>query len=658
MKRMLSKIANRVPRLNAPRTFMGAAAVILAVGLSVVAQGATGGITKSLHLTAGKAETVSLPKAAADVLVANPAIADVGSLRSDRLYVVGKALGDTNVLAFDEDGNQLADISVHVAVDEDSLRASLRQFFPKEAVEVHTVNDNIVLQGMVSTPGVANQVRDLAGRFIKTSGQTLVDLMTVRGEQQVMLKVKVVEAQRDLLREIGIDTTIGGINVGKATGSFGSNGVGLTAVSQFGTGTIALANGGNLGPISADISGLERDGLINLLAEPTLTAISGETAGFLAGGEFPVPSGRDSSGNVSIEFKQFGVSLNFIPTVLGTDRISMQLTSEVSEKSDQDSVTLATGGGSTIIPGLTVRRAQTTVQMGSGGTLMIAGLLKSRTVDAVNGFPGLKDLPILGELFKSKSFQRGESELVFLVTPYVVEPYAMPQADRVTADDNSPPRAILPIAQQTPPHVPPAKGSAATLNPATDDGSRFNDVTRPVAPPVQQQHYQPQGEERTAGTKKVDATPAKSLQRGPAYAGNGLANNGGLSAAEQLTMVSAPVADVAAAPLPSPVRSVGMQPIIRGQGAVTPAATAKMQPIMTKPVTLAARPAAVQPSATPPLRAVGMQPIISGSTTTAAAPVSNDAQPLAATASGNGKKVYGNRLPPLGENASYGYIVD
>jgi len=652
MKRMLSKFAVlrhtgvSLPRLNAPRTFMGVAAVIFAVGLSVVAQGATGGISKSLHLTAGKAETVTLPKAAADVLVANPAIADVGSLRSDRLYVVGKALGDTNVLAFDEDGNQLADISVHVAVDEDNLRSSLRQFFPKENIEVHTVNDNIVLQGSVSTPGVANQVRDLAGRFIKTSGQTLVDLMTVRGEQQVMLKVKVVEAQRDLLRELGIDTTISGINVGHVGSAFhGTSGAGLTAISPFGTGTIALANGGDLGPISADVSGLERDGLINLLAEPTLTAISGEAAGFLAGGEFPVPSGRDSSGNVSIEFKQFGVSLNFIPTVLGDDRISMQLTSEVSEKSDQDSVTLATGGGSTIIPGLTVRRAQTTVQMGSGGTLMIAGLLKSRTVDAVNGFPGLKDLPILGELFKSKSFQRGESELVFLVTPYVVEPYAMPQADRVTADDNSPPRAILPIAQQTPPHVPPARGSAATLNPPNDSGDRFDQVTRPVNPPAPQpQHYQQQGEERTAGMKKADATPARVAPKGPA-----LANNGGLSAAEQLTMVStgvaaAPVGDVTSAPLSSPTRSVGMQPIIRGQ-----ASTAKMQPIVQRPA--AAKPVAVASTPSAPRRAVGMQPIISTGPAGKAPLATNSAAPA-------GTKVYGNRVPPLGEGASYGYIVD
>src|SRR5690606_34839579 len=174
---------------------------------------------------------------------------------------------------------------------------------------------------------------------------------------------------------------------------------------------------------------LERDGLVNTLAEPNLTAISGETAGFLAGGEFPVPTGRDQDGNVTIEFKEFGVALNFTPTVLSKDRISLQLATEVSARSDEDGLTLI----NTRIPGLTVRRADTTVQIGSGGTLMIAGLIKSDTLDNFNGLPGVKDVPVIGELFKSKSFSRGESELIIMVTPYIVKPYAEASAIQAPA---------------------------------------------------------------------------------------------------------------------------------------------------------------------------------------------------------------------------------
>ena len=408
-----------------------------------------GSYSKTVQLIAGKADTVELNGAVADVLVANPAIADVGTLRANRLYIVGKAMGDTNVLAYDDKGNQLANIIIQVRMDDRSLQDSLREFFPTEKVVVRTVKNNIVLSGEVSSPAVANQVRDLASRFlIGDSKQTLVDLMKVDGEQQVMLKVKVVEASRAVLRELGIQTnyrTLGQVNTQETSnvpnaggspkpigtcstvgGTLFTNDVGMAA-SPFGSAALTV------GALTSTINALEQNGIVNTLAEPNLTAISGETAGFLAGGEFPLPTSRDTSGNVTIEFKQFGVSLNFTPTVLNKDRIALHLSAEVSA---QDASAGFSQGG-LIIPGLSVRRAETTVELGSGSTLMIAGLMDSNTIHSMNGYPGIQDLPIIGQLFKSKSFQRNESELLFIVTPYLVNSYAEANA---VAEKSTPPK--------------------------------------------------------------------------------------------------------------------------------------------------------------------------------------------------------------------------
>jgi len=386
--------------------------------------------SETVQVIQGKAETVELMGDVADILVANPLIADVGTLRTDRLYIVGRGVGETNILAYDEFGNQLANINVHVRVDDQNIQDTLRSFFPSEDIKAKTVKNNIVLTGTVSNPSVSNQVRDLASRFLTGNNQTIVDLMTVRGEQQVMLKVRMLEVQRAALKELGISTSFGvdlvngaPTTLNRGLGYIGSN-VGLTATSPFGTGAFLLGNDKHWGQVLAEFRGLETNGLINVLAEPNLTAISGETAGFLAGGEFPIPVARDRDGNITLEFKKFGVSLNFTPTVLGKDRIALNMETEVSEKDPNNSITLS----STKIDGLKVRRAETTVEMGSGNTIMIAGLIKSDTVDALNGFPGLKDIPVLGQLFQSKSFQRNESELLIMVTPYLVKPYSDAEA--------------------------------------------------------------------------------------------------------------------------------------------------------------------------------------------------------------------------------------
>lgn len=675
------------------------------VSLSVMAQGAPAGNTVKLSI--GKADTINLSKPAADVLVASPGVADVGSLRSNRLYIVGKAIGDTNVLVFDEEGNQIADIAIQVRADQQTLRETVREFFPNEGIDVRTVNDSVVLQGEVSTPAVANQVRDLVGRFVR-SGQPLVDLMKVQGEQQVMLKVKVIEAKRSLLREYGIQTSLGQTSNGRLNGSFTTTagGVGLAAVSEFGSGAIALAQAGGLGPLTVNYEALENKGLVNTLAEPTLTAISGETAGFLAGGEFPVPASRDSSGNITVEFKQFGVALNFIPTVLSSDRISMQLTSEVSEKSDVDGVTF---GGITV-PGLAIRRAQTTVQIGSGGTLMIAGLLKSSATDALNGYPGLSSIPILGNLFKSKSFQRGESELVFLVTPYIVKPFGAPQGERIAAASplpseivttshavsledvhgnaalGRPATSVIPTstpsatpagvavpvpgvnsAPLAPMPMPVRRGDASPTQPENRyvEAAPVNVIwDKPVAPPVIQfvaKGAVPVQKAIVPVVKQAALKPAPAPVKAVAIAAKPVMTTAkpvtaSLKATGKSAMPAVPVVKVSAKPVVK-AAAVPVAPVAKPQTAVIQKAPA------VKPAQPVVPVRAVKPivkAVLPPKAASVAKPVIASKLQAAAKEAVKGGQnPLSASYMNNLKSVYGNKVPStMTSGAGVGYIVD
>lgn len=505
-----------------------AMAVMLACGSS---DALAKGINKNVELVAGKAATVDLGQSVSDVLVANPSVVDVGTLRSSRLYLVGKEVGDTNVLAFDGDGNQLADISVHVKVDQASLSSAIKEFFPEEKVDVRTINSNIVLSGTASSPLAANRIRDLASRFVTGQGQTIVDLMGVRGEQQVMLKVKVLEARRSVLREFGIETDY--------KNSLNTNGsIGLKALQPFATGSLIFDDNGKFGPLTLSLQALERDGLVNTLAEPNLTAISGETAGFLAGGEFPVPVGTTDNGNtVTLEFKQFGVSLNFTPTVLTEDNISLHLATEVSSLAQDFGLTLS----GVDIPGLTVRRAETTVEMSSGGSIMIAGLIQSGTNDNYNSLPGLSKLPILGDLFKSKSFQRDESELIILITPYLVKPFAEPEAQMAS------------ITTPIPSPIPPARIPALNENELSVD-RQVRDM--PEARPVRSF----QGEPRSQGLdapvtptgRAMPATPPAELRTEPLPMKQG-----------QVTPKAEPAVVVAAAPKPQVVPAA--KPVAQAQ---------------------------------------------------------------------------------------------
>jgi pilus assembly protein CpaC len=396
-------------------------------------------------LVKGMAKVIEMPGPVSDIMVANPALVDVSALQSNKLYIVGLGFGTTNVMALDASGNVIRNLTVHVKVDDVAIQAMVHKLFPKEDVTVTALYDRIVLTGYVSTPDVSDKVSDFVeqaalddekGGSSGGSGidpvrnQMIVNLLKVAGEQQVLLKVKVIEASRGMVRDLGLEFNSGpsAANPGDASAISAittAAGTGLLK-DPLGVGAVLLNKDshGVIGPIQLIIRALEENGLLNTLAEPNLTAISGETAGFLAGGEFPIPTSRDQNNNVVVTYHPFGVALNFKPIVLSNDRISMQLQTEVSSIDNSNSLS-AFG---VLLPGFAVRRAATTVELPSGGSLMIAGLLQSNVVENLRKLPGISNVPILGDLMSSRAFQRNESEMIVIVTAYLVKPH----------DDNHP----------------------------------------------------------------------------------------------------------------------------------------------------------------------------------------------------------------------------
>lgn len=400
-----------------------------------------------MQITLGKADLVNLPDGVSDVLVADPAVIDVQAVQSNKLYIVGLEIGDTNVIVLDRSGNVVKRLDIHVTYDLQAIQANVERLFPNEKVQVGAVHGQIILTGTVSNPETASKITNLVGHYVSALEGTddqeidslISNLLEVRGEQQVMLQVKIVEAERSIFKELGVDLNANDPDEMAVTQLFrgtqpfselasNGNSLGFGAAAGLATSQepAAFARGfldtglDGVGTLGLFINALEEENLINVLAEPNLTAVSGQQAGFLAGGEFPVPTGRDQFGNITIEFREFGVSLNFRPVVLSDQRINLQLDTEVSSLDPSNAVTLA----DIVVPGLDIRRASTTIEIPSGGSLMIAGLLQSETTKGLTGLPGIKDTPVLGDLISSDNFQREETELVVIVTGYLVEPYA------------------------------------------------------------------------------------------------------------------------------------------------------------------------------------------------------------------------------------------
>jgi pilus assembly protein CpaC len=406
--------------------------------LTTGATSAASAKTRFLALGVGKSVVIDMPRDVKDVLVADPKIANAVVRSAQRAYIIGAAVGQTNVVFFDADGQQVASYDIAVKRDLNGVRAALRQTLPGIAIE--GVGDGVILTGSVSSPVEAQQAGDIAARLVG-GAEKVVNSIVVRGRDQVMLKVNVSEVRRDIVKQLGIDLSAS-MNYGTAVVNFNNSNpftaFGRPLVSNnFGDAT-AITKG--LPTVSATMRAMESAGVVRTLAEPNLTAISGESATFIAGGEFPIPAGYscDPTTHVcttQISYKKFGISLNFTPVVLGEGRISLRVMTEVSELANDNAITVtqaisSTASNSITIPSIRTRRAETTLEIPSGGSMAMAGLIQQQTKQAINGLPGLDQLPVLGQLFRSQDFVNNETELMVLVTPYVVRAVAQKELSR------------------------------------------------------------------------------------------------------------------------------------------------------------------------------------------------------------------------------------
>ena len=395
-----------------------------------------------LSLGVGKAVVIDLPRDIKDVLVADPKIANAVIRSSQRAYIIGgDKPGQTNIVFFDSAGQQIAAYDIAVKRDLNGVRAALKQLLPNSDIQIDGIGDGVVLSGMAATPVEAQQAADLAGRLVGGTDK-LVNSITIRSRDQVMLKVTVAEVARSIIKQLGIDMS--------ANLTYG------TTVVNFNNSNPFTANGGPLvgsnflsssfgstPTLTTTLRAMESAGVIRTLAEPNLTAISGESATFIAGGEFPIPAGYacDPTTHVcttQISYKKFGVSLNFTPVVLTEGRISLHVMTEVSELSNENSITVsqslgASSTNSITIPSIKTRRTETTLEIPSGGAMAMAGLIQDQTKQAINGLPGMMQLPVLGALFRSRDYVNHQTELMILVTPYVVR--AVAQKDLSRPDD-------------------------------------------------------------------------------------------------------------------------------------------------------------------------------------------------------------------------------
>lgn len=436
-------------------------------------------IRRAARVGLGKSVLIEFPRDVRDVMVSNPQVMDAVVLSSNRVFLLARRIGEANAFFFGADGEQLATYELYVERETGGLEDLLNRIITGSRIKVEMLNQTVILTGSVRNPADSMRASNIAKQFVTVEYETntsktaegaaiknftkdmtdeaVVNLLQVEGEEQVMLRVTVAEIQRSIMKQMGVNLGAA-INAGNfSTTLLTENALPLTAAAGLGTlplfgistdgdptdpsvacpaGAMCAYNGGptdksfgNSGfsggfsngnqSVTHAIRALERNGLIRTLAEPNLTAISGETAKFLAGGEYPIPV-VDTTGSLSIVYKEFGVAVAFTPTVMSEGRISLKIETEVSELTNNGAVTLS----NISIPALKKRSAKSTVELPSGGSLAMAGLLSDDTRQNIDGFPGLKDLPVLGTLFRSRDFIKQESELVVIVTPYLVRPTA------------------------------------------------------------------------------------------------------------------------------------------------------------------------------------------------------------------------------------------
>jgi pilus assembly protein CpaC len=445
-----------------------------------------GGAENSLTVPLYKSRVLSLDAPAARISVGNADIADILILRSSQLYVLGKDLGTTNVLLWDRDERLIGTVSVEVTHDLQALKAKLHHLMPDERIEVYSAQRNIVLAGRVSNVGNMRAALRIGQGYFKESAGTgtsqpgdtefgaanveenkvgeVINMMSVGGAQQVMLEVKVAEISRTELKRLDVRFNtiltrssrwnVGGVNGGASfpDALFVPGDVRIPifaepapfgpVIDEFAPNPMVIQDKGFFASLLTDeflfnlaFDAAKEKGLAKILAEPTLTTLTGQEAEFLSGGEFPIPVPQQN-GAVTIEFKKFGVGVRFLPVVLDAGRINLKLGISVSELVNSNSVAVQRDGVSSsfIIPSLSTRSAESTVELADGQTIGIAGLINENMREVVTKFPGLGDIPGLGVLFRSQSFQKGETELLILVTPHLAKP-VLPADIRLPTDN-------------------------------------------------------------------------------------------------------------------------------------------------------------------------------------------------------------------------------
>jgi pilus assembly protein CpaC len=424
---MTSNIVRRRARLGTALAAMAISFGSIAVAApAAAAQSARPSETLNLSQNTGTLVRLSAPMS--DLFVANDTIADVQVRSSTQLYVFGKSAGETTVYATDKSGRVVYAANVRVGTNVGSVGEMLRLAMPEASIQATPMNNLVLLTGTVASPDDVSEAQRLVQAYVGASTQVVSRLRSAT-PLQVNLRVRIAEVSRSLTRQIGVNLlsqdNSGGFQFGALQGSGiylpppGGDSTGAGGVIRSALGTTLSASGKFLGMnLLASLDLAEGDGLVTTLAEPNLTALSGETASFLAGGEYPIPVSQGNGGAISIEYKSYGVGLAFTPIVLADGRISMRVRPEVSELSSEGSVKM----NDTIVPALVTRRAETTVELGSGQSFMIAGLLKNANTNNVDKAPFLGDLPIVGALFRSTKYRRSETELVIIVTPYLVRP--------------------------------------------------------------------------------------------------------------------------------------------------------------------------------------------------------------------------------------------
>jgi pilus assembly protein CpaC len=509
---------------------LAACAFTLMVDASPV-QAATSTTTKAkagipvLDIAVDKGIPLTLSAPAASVFIANPEIADVQVMSPTAVMVFGKKTGQTTLMATDNYGQTLLLRTVLVRQNLDDLRLALNAVIPGNKIGAEAVPNGVVLTGEAKDPGAIEDARRLALRYVPKEGGEVINRIKVRGSNQIQIRVRFAEVSRDVDKRFGIDWesigNIGGFAFGFMSGNAPvvvSEGANLLNTTRPITGTNTndifktSYSSGSL-KLNSLIDALAAEGFITVLAEPNLTAMSGETASFLAGGEFPIPVPQGLS-TISIEWKTFGVSLAFTPTLVGEDRVNLHVRPEVSQLSEAGAITL----NNISVPALTTRRAETTIELGSGQSFAIGGLLNNNQTQTVNKYPFLGDMPILGPLFRSTRFQNNQSELVIIITPYIVRPANEEQLGLPT-DGFSPPSDIDRIFRNRVTNSDPAARPVSGTPRAVLAGPNDGEAPMPIAAPVEPVLHEAGETAAPATTPRMSLplppTPVKPSPRAP-----------------------------------------------------------------------------------------------------------------------------------------------